>query len=61
LNKINEKSIEKIRETIEVTTLKEEAKTRLFEELSKIYQLSSVYGWQVEDNTNLDFLKNLKN
>jgi hypothetical protein len=61
LNKINEKSIEKIRETIEVTTLKEEAKTRLFEELSKIYQLSSVYGWQVEDNTNLEFLKNLKN
>ena len=61
LNKKNEKSIEKIRETIEVTTLKGEAKTRLFEELSKIYQLSSVYGWQVEDNTNLDFLKNLKN
>jgi|TARA_B100000768_G_scaffold181889_1_gene207172 hypothetical protein len=61
LNKINEKSIDKIRETIAVTTLREEAKTRLFEELSKIYQLSSVYGWKIEDNTSFDFLKDLKN
>lgn len=60
LNKINQKSIEKIKETIEITTLKEKAKTRLFEELSKIYQLSSVYGWQVVDNTNSGFLKNIK-
>ncbi len=61
LNKINEKSIDKIRETIAVTTLREEAKTRLFEELSKIYQLSSVYGWKIEDNTSFNFLKDLKN
>jgi hypothetical protein len=60
LNKINQKSIEKIKQTIEVTDLKEKAKTRLFEELSKIYQLSSIYNWQVVDNTSSVFMKNLK-
>lgn len=60
LNKINKKSIEKIKETIEVTDLKEKAKTRLFEELSKIYQLSVIYNWQVVDNTNSGFLNKLK-
>ncbi|MDX6745715.1 DUF4230 domain-containing protein [Polaribacter sp. PL03] len=60
LNKINEKSIDKIKQTIEVTDLKEKAKTRLFEELSKIYQLSAIYNWQVVDNTNSGFLPNFK-
>ena len=60
LNKINEKSIEKIKETIEVTSLKTEAKTRFFEEISKIYQLSAIYNWQVVDNTNSGFLANFK-
>ena len=57
LNKINKKSIEKIKETIEISTLKEKAKTRLFEELSKIYQLSTIYNWQVVNNTNYSFHK----
>ncbi|OSY88645.1 hypothetical protein WH52_02910 [Tenacibaculum holothuriorum] len=52
LNDINQKSIDKIKETIEVTKLQKEAKTRLFVELSKLYKLSSVFGWQVVDNTN---------
>ncbi|QTE24144.1 DUF4230 domain-containing protein [Polaribacter cellanae] len=60
LNKINEKSIEKIKETIEVTNLKKDAKTRLFEELSKIYQLSNIYNWKVVDNTNSGFLERFK-
>ncbi|WP_282071271.1 DUF4230 domain-containing protein [Polaribacter atrinae] len=60
LNKINKKSIEKIKETIEVTDLKEKAKTRLFEELSKIYQLSAVYNWEVIDNTNSGIFNNFK-
>ncbi|PQJ69165.1 DUF4230 domain-containing protein [Polaribacter butkevichii] len=55
LNKINKNSIDKIKETIEVTDLKEKAKTRLFEELSKIYQLSTIYNWQVVDNTSSGF------
>jgi len=64
LNKINQKSIDKIKQTIEVTDLKKKSKTRLFEELSKIYQLSVIYNWQVVDNTNTtlfsDFKKNFK-
>ena len=57
LNKINEKSIEKIKETVALTNLKKEAKTRFFEEISKIYQLSAIYGWKVVDNTNSKFLE----
>lgn len=56
LNKINQKSIEKIKQTVELINLKKEAKTRFFEEISKIYQLSAIYGWQVVDNTNSKFL-----
>ena len=59
LNKINKKSIQKIKETIEITQLRTEAKVRLLEELSKIYQLSSVFNWEVVDNTNSDFLQPL--
>ncbi|WP_158840538.1 DUF4230 domain-containing protein [Polaribacter sp. L3A8] len=55
LNKINQKSIEKIKQTIEVTDLKEKSKTRLFEELSKLYLLSAIYNWQVVDNTSSGF------
>ena len=52
LNKLTDKSIEKIKSTITVSNLQKEAKTRLFEELSKIYQLSKIYNWEVIDNTN---------
>jgi hypothetical protein len=51
LNTVNAKAIERIKETIELTDQKKEAKKRLFEELSKIYQLSKIYGWKVVDNT----------
>ena len=61
LNEINKKSVEKIKETIEITNLKSEAKTRFFEEISKIYQLSSIYNWQVVDNTRTKFLENFRN
>jgi hypothetical protein len=61
LNKINEKSIEKIKETIELTNLKKDAKVRFFEEISKIYQLSAIYGWEVVDNTNSSFLTEFAN
>ena len=61
LNKINKKSIQKIKETIEVTNLKEQAKIRLLEELSKMYQLSAIYNWQVLDNTKSNFLSGFNN
>ncbi|MAD97705.1 MAG: hypothetical protein CMB99_10305 [Flavobacteriaceae bacterium] len=60
LNQINQKSIEKIKETFELTTLKEEAKERLFEEISQIYQLSKIYNWEVVDNTNSIKVNQLK-
>ena len=56
LNKINQKSIEKIKQTVALTELKKQAKTRFFEEISKIYQLSAIYGWEVVDNSNANFL-----
>lgn len=56
LNQINKKSIEKIKETVEVTKLQANAKERLIEELSKIYQLSAILGWEVVDETNSKFL-----
>lgn len=52
LNKLTDKSIENIKSTITVSNLQKEAKTRLFEELSKLYQLSQIYNWEVIDNTN---------
>ncbi len=51
LNGINKKSITKIKQTAEVSKLKENAKKRLIIELSKIYQLSAILGWEVVDET----------
>lgn len=59
LNKLNKKAVAKIKETAKISSLKKDAKNRLFEELSKIYQLSKIYRWKVVDNTNSDFLKPL--
>lgn len=59
LNKLNAKAIEKIKSTITVSRLQKDAKTRLFEELSKIYQLSKIYNWKVVDNTNSDVFEPL--
>jgi len=53
LNRINKKSIDKIKESINYSSIKTEATQRLFEELSKIYQLSAVFGWEVVNNTGL--------
>lgn len=56
LNKLNTKAIDKIKSTITVSNLQEEAKKRLLEELSKIYQLSKIYNWEVVDNTESNLL-----
>ena len=60
LNKINQKSVDKIKETIKVTNLKDKAQKRLFAELSKIYQLSSIYNWEVVNNTHYIFNQDFK-
>ena len=61
LTKINEKCITKIKASVAATQLKTKAKNRLFTELSKIYQLSAKYRWQVVNNTDLELLGTLKN
>ena len=58
LNSINKKSIEKIKQTAEVDALKKNAKKRLIIELSKIYQLSAILGWEVVDETDNQLLDN---
>lgn len=55
LNKLNEKAVEKIKTTITVSELQKNAENRLFEELSKIYQLSKIYNWKVVNNTQHKF------
>ncbi len=51
LNTLNAKAVAKIENTIMVAKLKEDAKNRLFEELSKLYQLSKIYQWEVVNAT----------
>ncbi len=59
LNKLNTKAIEKVKSTITVSRLQKEAKTRLFEELSKIYKLSKIYNWSIVDNTNSNLFETI--
>ena len=51
LNKISEKSIAKIKETIDASTLKEQSKNSLFEELRKIYKMATLLNWELVDET----------
>ena len=59
LNSINKKSIEKIKQTAELSELKKNAKKRLIIELSKIYQLSAILGWEVVDETEEQLLDDI--
>ncbi len=52
LNKINQKAIDKLKETIDVSELKQKAKQKLLEELQKLYNITSVLHWKVIDKTN---------
>jgi len=58
LNAINKKSIEKIKKTAKVEELKKNANERLIIELSKIYQLSAILGWEVVDETKEQLMDN---
>lgn len=55
LNTLNGKAIERIKNSETFVDQKKKAKTRLFEELSKIYQLSKIYNWKVVDKTENQF------
>ena len=52
LNKINQKAIDKLKETIDVSELKQKAKQKLIQELQKLYNITSVLHWEVVDETN---------
>lgn len=51
LNKINKKSIDKIKETMDVSDLKETAKKQLLSELDKLYNMATLLDWQLIDQT----------
>jgi len=51
LNKITQKSIAKIKESIDASTLKEQSKSRLIEELRKIYNMAQILDWELVDET----------
>ncbi len=57
LNKIHEKSIDRLKETIDLSSLKKDAKDRLFEELNKIYVIAKLLNWQVIDGTEQHLLE----
>jgi len=57
LNKLNSKAIENIKSSVMYSELQQKSKSRLFEELSKIYQLSKIYNWQVVDKTEVGVLE----
>lgn len=58
LNSISEKSIAKIKESIDASTLKEESRNRLFIELRKIYTVANILGWELVDKTQNNIIEN---
>lgn len=51
LNELNKKSIEKIKQIIDASTLKEQSKNQLIEELRKIYKMATLLDWKLIDET----------
>ncbi len=58
LNAITKKSITKIKETIDASTLKEKSKTQLILELRKIYTMTTLLDWELVDETEEKLLLN---
>lgn len=51
LNEIKKRGIAKMEEKIDRNKLKTEAHQQLIQNLSDIYQIAKIYGWEVEDKT----------
>lgn len=51
LNEIKKKSIAQVEKKIDREKLKSEAHQQLIQNLSDIYKIASIYGWQIEDKT----------
>jgi len=50
LNKINTDAVEQIKNHLDLTTLRLQAKKQFLENLENLYLLSKVLGWKIEDN-----------
>jgi hypothetical protein len=62
LNKINQNAIQKLKETIDISDLKQKAKQQLINELKKLYNITNVLHWEVVDETeNKIYNNNFKN
>lgn len=51
LNEIKKRGIAKMEEKIDRNKLKSEAHQQLIQNLTDIYQIAKIYGWEIEDNT----------
>lgn len=51
LNEIKKRGIAKMEEKIDRNKLKSEAHQQLIQNLSDIYQIAKIYGWEIEDKT----------
>lgn len=51
LNEIKKRGIQKVESKIDRNQLKKEAHQQLIQNLSDIYQIASIYGWEIEDQT----------
>jgi hypothetical protein len=58
LNKINQKAIEQLRKTIEISDLKQRANKQLIAELQKLYFITNVLNWEIVDKTQNQIFSN---
>lgn len=59
LNEKQQKAIDKLLETIEISDSKTKAKERLLVELKQLLSLTEIVGWTIEDQTEDSFLKDI--
>ncbi len=59
LNEIQQKAIDKLMDTVEISTSKDLAKDRLLEELEQLLSITKIVGWTIEDRTQDNFIKDL--
>lgn len=59
LNEIQQKAIDKLMETVEISKSKSLAKDRLFEELKQLLNITEIVGWTIEDQTKNKFIQDI--
>jgi hypothetical protein len=51
LNKIQQSSIDKLLDAVEISTVKNQAKKQLLEVLSNLFNITNLVGWEIEDQS----------